>query len=74
MGPAPRSHDPLRVKGPWFVSRTSCWIYAKVAVHLCIMAFITEPRVIQKILHHLAATGASGRGLPGSTERHPIAA
>jgi hypothetical protein len=39
-----------------------------------IVAFIIEPRVIQKILQHLAAMGADGCGPPGSTERRPTAA
>jgi hypothetical protein len=39
-----------------------------------IIAFITEPRVIKKILRHLATKGADGRSPPGSTERHPTAA
>jgi hypothetical protein len=39
-----------------------------------IIAFITEPRVIQKILRHLAAKGADKRSRPGSAKSHPAAA
>jgi len=41
---------------------------ARVVMH------ISEPRVIQKILQHLAAKAADGRSPPASTERHPSAA
>jgi len=39
-----------------------------------IVAFITEPEVIHRILTHLAAKGAGERSPPGSLERHPTAA
>ena len=39
-----------------------------------IIAFITEPKVIRKILLHLAAKGIGARSPPGPRERHPIAA
>jgi len=38
-----------------------------------IIAFITEPPVIKKILHHLAATGVDARSPPASGARHPSA-
>jgi hypothetical protein len=39
-----------------------------------ILAFITELKVIRKILRHLAATGVHARSPPGPKERHPTAA
>jgi hypothetical protein len=39
-----------------------------------IIALITEPRVTQKILRHLAANGADVRSPPAPRRRHPIAA
>jgi hypothetical protein len=39
-----------------------------------IIAFITEPGVIGKILKHLADKGVDARSLPGPNERHPTAA
>ena len=39
-----------------------------------IIAFITEPKVIRKILLHLAAKRIDARSPPGPRERHPIAA
>jgi hypothetical protein len=39
-----------------------------------IIAFITEPRVIGKILKHLADKGVDARSPPGPNERHPTAA
>lgn len=39
-----------------------------------IIAFITEPKVIHKILRHLAAKGADQRSPPGSAKPHPAAA
>ena len=38
-----------------------------------IIAFITEPPVIKKILRHLAATGGDARSPPDPRERHPTA-
>jgi len=38
------------------------------------IAFITEPKVIHKILRHLAAKGADGRSPPGPAKPHPAAA
>jgi hypothetical protein len=39
-----------------------------------IVAFVTEPKVIRKILLHLAATGINVRSPPGLRERHPTPA
>ena len=39
-----------------------------------IVAFVTEPKVIHKILRHLAAKGAYGRSPPASPQRHLTAA
>jgi len=39
-----------------------------------VIAFITEPRVIKKILRWLATECADDRSPPGSTEHHTTAA
>jgi hypothetical protein len=49
-------------------------VYPHCAGPMRIIAFITEPRVIKKILRHLAATGVDACSPPGPREHHPTAA
>jgi hypothetical protein len=49
-------------------------VYPHCAGPMRIIAFITEPRVIKRILRHLAATGVDARSAPDPRERPPTAA